>query len=183
MGFHWRIGLNSSRSDSSSNSSKQARNGALVFAITAQRGASSMRAPSPAIDRSRAWVGHSRRDAIVLVHSPSAIKYPRFYFAPSLIIEPNRETIASFLNRWLRAYVDSNTAPKTRMYYTQVIRQHVIPRLGNKKLQDLRPIDLLETQHYWLAEGWLRTKTRRGLSPKSVANMNHVLHEAFRHAV
>ena len=69
------------------------------------------------------------------------------------------------------------------MYYTQVIRQHVIPRLGNKKLQDLRPIDLLETQHYWLAEGWLRTKTRRGLSPKSVANMNHVLHEAFRHAV
>jgi integrase len=99
------------------------------------------------------------------------------------IAEPNRETVGSFLNRWLRTYVDANTAPKTRMYYTQVIRQHVIPRLGNKKLQALGPVDLLEAQHYWLTEGWLRTKARRGLSPKSVTNMNRILHEAFKHAV
>jgi integrase len=98
-------------------------------------------------------------------------------------VDPSRETVGSFLNRWLRDYVETNTAPKTRMYYQQVIRQHVIPRLGNKKLQLLRPVDVLEAQHYWLTEGWQRTKTHRGLSPKSVANMNGILHVAFKHAV
>jgi integrase len=98
-------------------------------------------------------------------------------------VDPSRDTVAGFLERWLRDYVVPNTAPKTRMYYQQVIHQHVIPRVGNKKLQLLRPIDLLEAQHYWLTEGWLRTKTRRGLSPKSVANINRILHVAFKHAV
>jgi integrase len=98
-------------------------------------------------------------------------------------VEPTRETVGSFLNRWLRDYVEPNTAPKTRMYYQQVIQQQVIPLLGSKKLQALRPVDVLEAQHYWLTEGWKRTKARRGLSPKSVANMNRILHVAFRHAV
>jgi integrase len=69
------------------------------------------------------------------------------------------------------------------MYYQQVIRAHVVPQIGNKKLQSLRPVDILEAQHYWFTESWLRTRTRRGLSPKSVTNINRTLHLAFRHAV
>ena len=91
--------------------------------------------------------------------------------------------MGSFLHRWLRDYVEPNTAPKTRMYYQQVVEQQVIPLLGSKKLQALRPVDVLEAQHYWLTEGWKRTKVQRGLSPKSVANINRILHVAFRHAV
>jgi integrase len=98
-------------------------------------------------------------------------------------VEPANETVRSFLERWLRDYVDTSVAPKTRMYYTQVIREHVIPRLGSRKLRQLRAVDVVEAQRYWLQEGWLRTKTRRGLSPKSVANVHRILHLALKHAV
>jgi len=33
-----------------------------------------------------------------------------------------------FLERWLRDYVESNVAPKTRLYYSQVVKEHLIPR-------------------------------------------------------
>jgi integrase len=98
-------------------------------------------------------------------------------------VEPANETVRTFLERWIRDYVETNVAPKTRMYYTQVIREHVIPRLGSRKLRQLRPVDVVEAQRYWLQEGWLRTKTRRGLSSKSVANMHRILHLALKHAV
>src|SRR5438067_5224940 len=98
-------------------------------------------------------------------------------------VEPTNETVRTFLERWIRDYVETSVAPKTRMYYTQVIREHVIPRLGSRKLRQMRPVDVVEAQRYWLQEGWLRTKTRRGLSPKSVANMHRILHLALKHAV
>jgi site-specific recombinase XerC len=42
---------------------------------------------------------------------------------------------------------------------------------------------LSEAQRYWLTEGWRRTKTRRGLSPKSVANIHRILRLAMQYAV
>lgn len=89
-----------------------------------------------------------------------------------------RWTVRTFLERWIRDYVETSVAPKTRMYYTQVIREHVIPRLGSRKLRQLRAVDIVEAQRYWLQEGWLRTKTRRG-----VASMHRILHLALNHAV
>ena len=98
-------------------------------------------------------------------------------------VDPTRETVAEFLERWLRDYVENNVAPKTRMYYTQVVRQHIIPRLGGKRLQQLRPIDLVEAERSWLTEGWRRTIAKRGLSPKSVSNIHTILRLALRHAI
>jgi integrase len=98
-------------------------------------------------------------------------------------VDPSRETVGAYLERWLRDYVQANVAPKTRMYYTQVVRQHIVPRLGKKKLQQLRSVDIVEAERFWLEEGWLRTATQRGLSAKSVANMHRILHLALRHAV
>jgi integrase len=98
-------------------------------------------------------------------------------------VDPSRETVGAYLERWLRDYVRANVAPKTRMYYTQVVRQHIAPRLGKKKLQQLRSVDIVEAERFWLEEGWLRTATQRGLSAKSVANMHRILHLALRHAV
>ncbi len=77
-------------------------------------------------------------------------------------IDPTRETVGAFLERWLRDYVETNVAPKTRMYYQQVVRGHLVPRLGTKKLQQLRSIDIVEAERFWLAEGWQRTNVRRG---------------------
>jgi integrase len=99
------------------------------------------------------------------------------------LIDPSRETVGAFLERWLRDYVQANVAPKTRMYYSQVVRQHIVPRLGRKKLQQLRSVDIVEAERFWLEEGWLRTATQRGLSAKSVANIHRILHLALRHAV
>jgi integrase len=102
---------------------------------------------------------------------------------PASYVDPSRDKLRAYLERWLRDYVETNVAPKTRMYYTQVIRQHVIPRLGNIPLADLRPVHVVEVQRFWLTEGWRRTKARPGLSPKSVANIHRVLHQAMQYAV
>jgi len=102
---------------------------------------------------------------------------------PGSYVDPSRDKLRAFLERWLRDYVEPNVAPKTRMYYTQVVRTHVIPRLGNISLAELRPVHIVEAQRFWMTEGWLRTRTRRGLSPKSVANIYRILHLALQYAV
>lgn len=102
---------------------------------------------------------------------------------PGSYVDPSKDKLRSYLQRWLRDYVETNVAPKTRMYYTQVIKEHVIPRLGNIELSELRPVHIVEAQRFWLTQGWLRTKTRRGLSPKSVANIHRILHLALQYAV
>jgi hypothetical protein len=50
--------------------------------------------------------------------------------------------------RWIHDYVETNVAPKTQTYYSQVVNQHVIPRLGSRKLQQLRRVDIVEARAF-----------------------------------
>src|SRR5207244_7830919 len=44
---------------------------------------------------------------------------------PGSLVDPSKDKLRSFLQRWLRDYVETNVAPKTRIYYTQLIKRHV----------------------------------------------------------
>ena len=77
-------------------------------------------------------------------------------------IDPSRETVGAYLERWLRDYVQANVAPKTRMYYAQVVRQHIVPRLGKKKLQQLRSVDIVEAERFWLEGAGLEPQHSEG---------------------
>ncbi|MFD0277774.1 hypothetical protein ACFVHB_28230 [Kitasatospora sp. NPDC127111] len=54
---------------------------------------------------------------------------------------------ADYLSYWLATVVKVNRRPKTHQGYESVVRVHLVPGLGNKKLRTLRAADV----RTWLA--------------------------------
>src|SRR5919199_108520 len=100
-------------------------------------------------------------------------------------VEPTKETLGAFLERWLRDYVATNVAPSARKRYAEIVRQHVIPQLGQVPLPHLRASHIVAAQRHWLTAGRLRPASQRGtpLSPRTVLHHHRVLHEALAQAV
>ena len=85
---------------------------------------------------------------------------------------PERETVESFLRRWLEEGAQQTVRPTTYAGYETAVRLHVIPALGKKRLTRLTPADL---NHLYI--GLLNEK---GLAPRYVRLIHAVLHRAFR---
>src|SRR5580765_1061603 len=50
--------------------------------------------------------------------------------------------IQSYLEHWLATVVKPNLAPKTYQGYELIVRRHIIPAIGSKKLRALAVIDV-----------------------------------------
>jgi integrase len=57
-------------------------------------------------------------------------------------VDPSRETVADFVERWLHDWAASNVSNKTYTRYAELLRLHVCARVGNLSIQTLRPTDL-----------------------------------------
>ncbi|MEX1172334.1 MAG: tyrosine-type recombinase/integrase [Chloroflexota bacterium] len=75
-------------------------------------------------------------------------------------------TVAWWAERWLAAVALSDRRPATIRSYSQVIRLHVIPKLGSWPLADLRPGDV---------DRWLAGLKERGMKPSTYALSRRVL--------
>jgi hypothetical protein len=80
-------------------------------------------------------------------------------------IEPNKTTVAQFLDRWLEG-AKSNVSPKTFERYEQVCRKNIAPLLGAVLLPNLKPEQIVKAYAKALASG--RRKGVGGLSPRTV---------------
>lgn len=75
-------------------------------------------------------------------------------------VDPKRMTVAQFLERWLEEHV-SGLSYKTRQFYTQIARNHIIPRLGTVHVKKLTPLTI---QNYLRSITKLRAvKTDNGI--------------------
>lgn len=83
-----------------------------------------------------------------------------------------KETLGTYLATWL-AGAEPALRPRTRDSYRQIVRSHLLPRLGNVPLARLGPPALQRTY---------RDLSESGLSPKSIANVHGVLHKALDQA-
>ncbi|MDD1775985.1 MAG: site-specific integrase [Candidatus Methanomethylicus sp.] len=81
--------------------------------------------------------------------------------------------LGAYLEEWLTASV-TTVRPKTHAQYTQIVRQHILPGLGNVKLQDLRP-DQIQSLY--------NAKVKDGISPRTVLVIHAVLHRALNQAL
>jgi integrase len=96
-------------------------------------------------------------------------------------LEPEQITVGSYLTKeWLPS-VRSELRFSTFDSYRRNIEIHVVPRLGDARLQTLRPIDLTRYYKGLLVDG--RRDGRGGLAPKSVRNIHITLRRAFDDAV
>jgi integrase len=91
-------------------------------------------------------------------------------------VDPSKETLAGFLDRWERDWAAINVSPKTLERYRELLKHHVRPHLGAVRLQKLRPVNLSELYAKLVREG---RGEAFGLSARTVGHVHRVLHKAL----
>jgi len=92
--------------------------------------------------------------------------------------EPSKLTVSQWLDTWTAEYL-GGVKPRTVENYTSVCKNHLKPYIGNVKLSEL-PAHTIQTLYNKLQKG---SADKKGLSAKSIRNINGVLHSALQQAV
>jgi len=95
-------------------------------------------------------------------------------------LEPNKTTVAQFLDRWLND-IKFKVAPRTHERYAEIVRKNLVPALGAVLLTKLQPMQISNAYAMALSNG--RRDRRGGLSPSTVRYMHVILKAAMRQAV
>ena len=96
-------------------------------------------------------------------------------------VSPNRLTVERWLSTWLGA-VGDEVAPNTSERYGEIVRNFLIPALGNLPLAKLNPGHIQEAYNRW-ATGGRRDGKPGGLSPRTRGHIHRVLSAALGRAV
>lgn len=89
-------------------------------------------------------------------------------------ISPSKLTLGEWLDTWLEVYVAPSVKPYTTDSYRSACRVHIKPVLGKIKLSALSTLQIQRFYNQLLQDG---------LSPKTIKNINGVLHKAINQAV
>ena len=117
----------------------------------------------------------TKRDALAALNEAHGALHRGLY------VEPSKLSIKTFLHdHWLPA-IEAGLRKSTFEGYRSAIRSHVLPRLGEMRIQALTPDQLNAFYGDLLREG--RCDGKGGLSPKTVHNVHVMLHKALHDAV
>ncbi len=89
-------------------------------------------------------------------------------------VEPTPLTLGAYLDRWLDAAARPRVRARTLDDYTEYLKRYVRPALGDKRLSDVRPLDVQKLYSDMQA---------RALSPRTVRYAHTILSSAFKQAV
>jgi integrase len=95
-------------------------------------------------------------------------------------IEATKQTVAEFLDEWLR-FIKPSVAPKTLERYTEICRKSIAPQIGDVVLAKLKTDRIDAGFSQALQTG--RRDGKGGLSPRTVHHMRRVLIKALNQAV
>src|SRR5262249_42493334 len=87
--------------------------------------------------------------------------------ASGLHVDPSTETVAAFIERWLRDWAELNVGNSTFTRYAGLLRNNVAPVIGTIPLQRLQPVHL---QQCYAA------MAKAGLSDRTRLHAHHVTH-------
>jgi integrase len=87
--------------------------------------------------------------------------------------DPSRETVAEFVERWLKTWANDNTSHATWTSYSQLLRKHLVTRFGARPIQKLRPADLQAVYSAMAAEA---------LADRTRLHLHRVIHVMLKHA-
>lgn len=85
-----------------------------------------------------------------------------------------------WLNEWLECYVKPTTKSKTYIRYSEIVRGHIIPKIGSYEIGELTPLVLQRFVTELLSGGNLKTGT--GLSSNSVNGIITVIQNSLKSA-
>lgn len=102
------------------------------------------------------------------------------------VVRTDAYTVAEWLRLWYELYAEPNVRPTTAASYRRSIELHVIPRIGNIKLNRLTSRELQKLYKDLLENGRLREVQKEktpGLSNSTVRGIHMMLHNALDRAV
>jgi integrase len=88
-------------------------------------------------------------------------------------VEPSRESLNEYLDKWLKT-AKQKLSERTHTDYEELLERYVREEFGEKKLSDLRPLDI---------QGLYTKMQERGLSARTVRYTHAVLSSALKQAV
>src|SRR5680860_441472 len=91
-----------------------------------------------------------------------------------VFMEPSRETLDSYLDRWLETAVKPRVRERTHDDYAKALKRYVRPKLGTRPLAKLSALDIQSVYNQMLD---------RGLSAASIRYTHAVLRNALKQAV
>lgn len=89
-------------------------------------------------------------------------------------IEPNKTTLAQWMETWLQEYKKISVRPTTFSSYEWITKKHITPVLGQAYLKDLQPQTI---------QKFYNDKFRGGLSARTVRYIHILLSECLNQAV
>ena len=124
---------------------------------------------SPAGKPIRKYVAAKNRTEVV-----KKLKKIRRDFDDGLLIQDINVTLMELFERWFKDIMRHQIAPSTFSNYQTVVRMHILPILGRKKLAELTVSDV---------DKLLSFKTDSGLSPSTVRRIRAVLAQCLDQAI
>lgn len=88
-------------------------------------------------------------------------------------VNPTKLAVGQYLEQWLRGYASSNTGPRTRERYAEIVHAHLIPALGSIPLKALHSQQIQDYYARALESG--RRDGKGGLSAQTVHHHHRVL--------
>lgn len=105
---------------------------------------------------------------------------------------PARLTFKHFAEKYLREYAEAELAPKTVFRYRQLLESRIYPAIGNKRLDKVKPLDLIELynsmrdKHKYtrvLKDGGREEKDAGPLSRQTIKHHHRLIHAIFEKAI
>lgn len=109
-------------------------------------------------------------------------------------VDPQKMTLAQWIEIWVRDYAAPTVSAKTLERYSELLRLHVVPYIGQQAMQKLTSGDLQCLYTKLRTIGRLRSKTKRsaaelaqpakveGLAERTVLHVHRVLSQALSQA-
>src|SRR4051812_4851854 len=95
-------------------------------------------------------------------------------------MEPNKTTMAQFLDRWLD-HIKTQVSPRSFERYAEIALKNLVPLIGGVVVAKLKPVEISVAYAKALKEG--RRDRKGGLSPRSVHHMHRILKQSLGQAV
>ena len=89
------------------------------------------------------------------------------------LLKPSKLTIQHHFEQWLKDYSVS-LSPRTQELYNYILRKHILPKLGNTPITQLKPQQIQSSYTNMIISG---------LSPRTVQICHNLLHKGLANAV
>jgi integrase len=97
-------------------------------------------------------------------------------------VEPTKRTVADFVRARVDQWEAAGTiTARTAQRYRQLVENQIVPHLGDKPLQKLKPLDI-EAWHTALRNGG-KVRGQGGVAARTIGHAHRILSKALREAV